>query len=59
MTAKPKRDLCPTCKRPIGAWKPVKVCAACKKPMSRSHKWTFCDDGTIRHRNCKSPESYQ
>ena len=51
-------DICPTCKRRIGPHKPVKICARCKQPMTRSDKWSFTERGTVEHRNCEDPTSY-
>lgn len=50
---------CPTCGRPFpGPWKPRKVCALCKMPIRRGHKWQFTEDGRAVHRVCDDPESY-
>lgn len=51
---------CPTCRRP---WDPNKhagrVCAGCGLQILRRHKFTFEDDGRVRHRFCDRPESYR
>ncbi len=50
--------VCPTCKRPIGPWKPRRICSRRKKAMGRSDKWQFLDNGKIAHRDCKDPGGY-
>lgn len=53
-------DQCPTCKRRVPApWTPRKICATCKKPMSRSDKYQFDQKGVIRHRVCERPTEYE
>jgi len=51
-------DTCPTCGRPFGA-QPRKICAKCKRPIGRGHKWRFTPDGRVEHRVCDEPEAYR
>lgn len=53
----PEQPRCPTCRQRIGTT-PVKVCAACKRPMKRPDKYVFNAQGRIQHRHCDNPTDY-
>jgi uncharacterized protein with PIN domain len=52
------RDRCPTCGHPIGPWKPLRVCALCKQPIRKGHKWHIVNS-VVRHRVCTDPDAYE
>lgn len=54
MKARPLR--CPTCNKPFTP-EPVKVCAKCKLPILRGHKYRHIG-GRLEHRHCDYPDSY-
>ncbi len=54
---------CPTCGRTMLKRKPIRVCANCKQPILKDHKYKYepLDDiGIFKlvHWDCKAPESY-
>lgn len=54
---------CPHCKQLMPhEYKPQKICAECKKPIERGHKWHWIKKrglATIAHRHCDNPDSYK
>jgi predicted amidophosphoribosyltransferase len=51
---------CPTCHRPWDASKHAgRVCAGCGRQILRGHKFSFGEDGKVRHRHCDRPDSYR
>lgn len=59
MSAHPEIERCPTCNRPFNMALPRRLCAACKKQITRYHKWQIGEDGRIRHRVCARPQEYR
>jgi hypothetical protein len=48
---------CPTCGSRLKAVA-TKICAECGSKILMRHKYVFCSDGRVRHRNCADPEAY-
>ncbi len=50
-------EICPTCKQPIGRWKPARICALCQDPILKTHKWRI-NGSQVEHRVCARPGAY-
>lgn len=48
--------ICTCCRKKMK--KPKRTCARCKKQISSTHKFRFCDDNKVRHWNCNEPRKY-
>ncbi len=46
-------NTCPMCRQPIKKGR-RRVCATCKKPILKRHKFYF-DESAVKHKDCDNP----